>query len=165
MKDDSSTSIRLAEPQDADVIHAMIMALARATDDQDMVVSTSNEFLNCGFGTRPLFDALIAEKDGDPVGLCVYFFSFSTWLGEPGVYVQDLYVKELERGTGLGLRLLQETARRARKRDATHLRLTVDRDNIAARKFYECVGMHHREDEFTFHIGKNGFLAMAGDHK
>jgi len=163
MTEESIISIRLAGPQDADIIHEMIMTLARVTNDESKAVSTPNDFLKFGFGAKPLFDALIAEKDGHAVGLCLYFFSFSTWLGEPGVYVQDLYVADAQRGSGLGLRLLQETARRAHKRSATHLRLTVDHENTAARQFYEHVGMRHREDEFTFHIGKKEFLAMAGD--
>ena len=165
MTEEHSISIRLAEAQDVDVIHEMIVALARVTNDESRAVSAPHDFLKFGFGTEPLFDALIAEKDGSPVGLCLYFLSFSTWLGEPGVYVQDLYVADAQRGSGLGLRLLQETANRAHKRSATHLRLTVDHENTAARQFYDHVGMRHREGELTFHIGKQEFLAMAGDNE
>jgi GNAT superfamily N-acetyltransferase len=165
MTQEPTIPIRLAEPQDIDAIHEMIVALAGVTNDESKAVCTPDDFLKFGFGAEPFFEALIAERDGCPVGLCLYFFSFSTWLGEPGVYVQDLYVADATRGSGLGLRLLQETAKRAHKRSATHLRLTVDHENIAARKFYDHIGMRHREDELTFHIGKEEFLAMAGDHE
>lgn len=157
----TQATIRIAGPQDADAIHEMIIALARDTDAVSKATSTPSDFLKFGFGDDTFFEALLAEKDGDPVGLCLYFYSFSTWLGEPGVYVQDLYVAEAERGTGLGRRLLHETAKRGRQRQASHLRLTVVRPNTAASDFYEHIGMHHRDDELTYHIGGSKFVALT----
>ncbi len=162
MSDKSDTSIRIAGPQDVEVIHRMIVALARDTGAEDKANSTPADFLQFGFGDEALFEALIAEKDGQPVGLCLYFYSFSTWLGEPGIYVQDLYVSENERGSGLGRRLLRETARRGQQRHASHLRLSVEHQNVAASQFYESVGMHHRDEEDTFHIGGREFLDLVG---
>lgn len=158
-------SVREAGPQDADTIYELILALARVTGDESRVKSSPGDFLKFGFGADSLFDTLIAEKDHKPVGLCLYFFSFSTWLGEPGIYVQDLYVAEEERGTGLGRRLLCETVKRGHQRQATHLRLTVDKDNHDARRFYAQVGMHHRDDELTYHVGGEEFLAMTKDRE
>ena len=161
MSDKPDISIRIAGPQDVDIIHQMIVALARATNGEDKASSTPSDFLRFGFGDEALFEALIAEKNGQPVGLCLYFYSFSTWLGEPGIYVQDLYVREDERGSGLGRRLLRETAGRGRQRHASHLRLCVDHQNVSARQFYERIGMHHRDEENTFHIGGWEFFDLA----
>ena len=155
--------IREAGPQDADAIYELILALAKVTGDEGRVRSSPGDFLKFGFGENSLFNTLIAQKGHKPVGLCLYFFSFSTWLGEPGIYVQDLYVAEEERGTGLGRRLLCETVKRGHQRRATHLRLTVDQDNSVARHFYAHVGMHHRDDELTYHVGGEEFLAMTED--
>ncbi len=163
MSETVNIAIRLAGPQDVAAIHQMILALARDTAAESKVTSTPSDFLRSGFGAEPLFEALIAEKDGTPIGLCLYFYSFSTWLGEAGVYVQDLYVAESERGAGLGRRLLQETAKRGRNHDVSHLRLTVERDNTTARQFYESVRMHHRDDELTFHIGGKEFMHLMED--
>ena len=75
--------------------------------------------------------------------------------------MQDLYVSQGERGSGLGRRLLRETARRGKQRHASHLRLSVDHQNISASQFYERVGMHHRDEENTFHIGGSEFLDLV----
>jgi ribosomal protein S18 acetylase RimI-like enzyme len=127
------------------------------------VKSTALDLLKYGFGGAPLFEALIAEKDGRPVGLCIYFYSFSTWLGEPGLYVQDLYVDSALRGSGLGRRLLHETAKIGREREATHLRLSVDSGNTEAQGFYERVGMHYRAEERIYHVGGEQFRVLAGE--
>ena len=161
MNDSLHISIRMAGPKDAKAIHQMIMALARDTDSVSKVTSSPSDFLQFGFGAESIFEALIAEKGGNPVGLCLYFYSFSTWLGEPGVYVQDLYVADVERGSGLGRRLLSETAKRGRQRNATHLRLLVDRQNNSARLFYEHMGMRLREYELTFHLGGREFIDLT----
>ncbi len=161
MAERTKISLRMAGPQDVNVIHQMIVALARATNAEMRAVSNPSDFLKFGFGERNFFEALIAEKSDQAVGLCLYFFTFSTWLGEPGIYVQDLYVSEELRGTGLGRRLLQATAKRGQKRHASHLRLAVDHDNTAASRFYEHIGMHHRDEEDTFHIGGKEFLDLA----
>ena len=154
-------TLRAADRGDAEVIQSMIRALAESTDDAHRVTGTPADVVRHGFGADPLFDCVIAERDGVAVGLCLYFFSYSTWLGEPGVYVQDLYVADGERGRGTGRRLLAEVAARARSRDATHLRLAVDVNNRGARAFYERIGMEHRDNEQTFHLGGDAFTELS----
>lgn len=156
-------TIRHAGPGDAALIRGMVDALARATGRPDGVHSRTEDFLRHGFGPAPLFRALIAEVDGRPAGLCLFFYTFSTWLGEPGVYVQDLYVDEAARGSGVGRRLMRAVAREGRNRQATHLRLSVDRQNHDAQRFYERLGMHYREHEHTYHVGEDAFERLAED--
>ena len=157
--------IRLAERGDAEAIHAMIVALAAATDDRRRVKSTPRDFAAHGFGPDALFETLIAERGGGPVGLCVFFFSFSSWLGEPGIYIQDLYVRNEERGRGLGRRLLSAAAAHGLGGRASHLRLSVHSQNSAARDFYARIGMDHRDEEETYHVGGEAFLALADGAK
>ena len=158
-------TIRSATEDDAAAIHAMILALGRATSEPARVKSRPSDFSQYGFGEDKLFEALIAERDSEAVGLCLFFLTFSSWLGQPGIYIQDLYVAPGERRTGLGRRLLGEAARSGRQRDATHLRLSVDAGNASAKAFYECLDMEHRDSEHTYHIGGTPFDELAGATK
>ena len=156
----SDIVLRKANRGDVDALHAMVRGIGEAMGQTDRITSAPLDFLRHGFGPTPLFQAVIAERDRKPVGLCLYFYTFSTWLGEPGVYVQDLYVDEGERGSGLGRRLLATVARYGAKRRATHLRLSVEADNESARAFYRRIGMEHREMEETMHIGGDAFTHL-----
>jgi ribosomal protein S18 acetylase RimI-like enzyme len=139
----------------------MILGLARTTGEEHRVTSVPLDFLRDGFGPQPLFEAIIAERGETPVGLCLYFFTFSTWLGEPGVYVQDIYVSQSVRGQGLGRRLIAAAAAKGMHRRATHLRLTVASTNLDAKHFYARIGMEHREQEDTYHLGGAAFTRLA----
>lgn len=154
-------TIRLAQAADADMIHAALLAMARAMGAEGKMVSTPENIRTHGFGENPAFDVLIAEVDGTFAGLCLSFQSFSTWRGEPGIYVQDLYVDETFRGRRLGEKLLQATARRGKARGAGYLRLSVDVTNPMAQAFYERLGIVHSSDEQIRMIKGNAFDALA----
>ncbi len=154
-------TFRLAKPDDAPAIQAMIRALAETTGALDRVSSDADDVRQHGFGRDPLFECLLAERGDVAVGLCLYFYTYSSWLGEPGVYVQDLYVTESERGGGVGRQLLATVASTARARNATHLRLSVEADNRSAAAFYESIGMEHRDQELTYHLGGSAFTALT----
>lgn len=142
--------IRLATEQDVTKLHGMIIALAKATGLREKVTSRPEDFRRFGSRGQPAFQALIAEQDGEPVGLSLFFYSFSSWRGELGVYVQDLFVSDKLRGTGLGRRLISETARLAKKRGVTYLRLSVAKSNSAAQAFYRTVGLSQSDDECIY---------------
>lgn len=161
MTDIQHIRLRDAHRGDVAAMHALILGLARTTHEEHRVTSLPEDFLHHGFGSRPLFEAIIAERDDVPVGLCLYFFTFSTWLGEPGVYVQDIYIEEAERGLGLGRRLIGAAAARGLEQKATHLRLTVASSNIEAKQFYARIGMEHRDKEDTYHLGGIAFARLA----
>lgn len=128
----------------------MIVALAKATGLREKVTSKPGDFRRFGSRGQPAFQALIAELGGEAVGLSLFFYSFSSWRGELGVYVQDLYVSNDVRGTGLGRRLIRETARLAAKRGVTYLRLSVARGNTAAQAFYRSIGLSLSDDECIY---------------
>lgn len=142
--------IRLATEDDVGKLHAMIVGLAKATGLREKVTSKPEDFRRFGSRGQPAFQALIAELDGEPVGLSLFFYSFSSWRGELGVYVQDLYVSGKVRGTGLGRRLIGETARLSKKRGATYLRLSVGKSNAAAQAFYRSIGLSLSDDECIY---------------
>jgi len=159
---ESGLTLRSATADDADVMHEMIMAMAREAGAGGRVSSSADDFRRFGFAGAPCFYALIAEREKRPVGLCIYFFSFSTWRGTRGVYVQDIYVMESERGGALARRLIAETARRAGKQGARFLRLSVDRKNAAARRFYAKLGIQHAASECIYMASGDDFEALKG---
>jgi ribosomal protein S18 acetylase RimI-like enzyme len=154
-------TVRLATENDAATIHALIVDLARATGLREKVSSKPEHFSRHGAGERPAFQALLAEREGQPLGLSLFFYSFSSWRGELGVYVQDLFVSDAARGSGLGRRLIGETARLATRRGATYLRLSVAKENTAAQKFYRTIGMTEAEDECIYQLTGAAFEQLA----
>jgi hypothetical protein len=78
---ESGVSLRTATVEDADALHAMILSMAREAGSADSVSSCADDFRRFGFSGPPAFHALIAERDGMAVGMCLYFSSFSTWPG------------------------------------------------------------------------------------
>jgi GNAT superfamily N-acetyltransferase len=163
MSEDASKNaihIREATAEDANDIHSMIKALAEGMGMGEQIRSTPEDFRDYGFGSRPAFEALIAERAGTAIGLCLYFYSFSSWAGKRGVYVQDIYVDKSARGTGLGRRLLAETARRAAAQGAAFMRLAVDKDNQSARDFYLNAGMVLAELDLIYKDCNEAFTAL-----
>lgn len=155
--------IRVALRSDAADLHGMVKALAKTTGLEHKISSSAKDFLYHGFEESRAFEALIAEQDGKPVGLCLFFYTFSSWRGKLGVYIQDLYVDESQRGTGLGRRLVVETVRCGKQQGADHLRLSVDSENVGAHAFYEHIGMSRRDDEFIFQAADQAFENLARD--
>ena len=160
MQNETGVILRPATIDDAESMHAMILALARDVGASDRIQCTVDDFRRFGFSATPSFYALIAEQGSEAVGLCLYFFSYSSWKGRLGVYVQDLYVSDSQRGTGLGRRLIAETARQAGERGAVYLRLSVDQANAAAKSFYSRIGLQLAEQECIFKAVYEGFDAL-----
>ncbi|MGF0538935.1 N-acetyltransferase family protein [Agrobacterium sp. ES01] len=154
-------TIRVAGPGDAELIHKALVSLARSRGTEEKMVASVPDVLSHGFGKDPAFETLIAEVDRVFAGLCLSFASFSTWRGERGVYVQDLFVEEAFRGRRVGERLLCEAARRGRRKGARYLRLSVDVENTKAQSFYERLGISHSRDEQIHMIKGEEFEAFA----
>lgn len=159
----ANVTIRVAEADDADMIHDGLLAMARAMGDEDKITSTAADIRKHGFGTHPAFEVLIAEADGIFAGLCLTFPSFSTWRGQPGIFVQDLYVDEAHRGRRIGEALLRAAARRGKAKGAGYIRLSVDIANKKAEAFYERLGITHSRDEHIHMIKGDAFDAFAAD--
>jgi len=144
------TTIRVAVPSDVGVIHTLLKQLAESVGQRDKFRSRKKDFLRFGFSGNAHFHALLAEQDGKAIGLSLFFYNYSSWRGELGVYIQDLVVTSAARGSGLGQRLVYETARFGHEHGATHLRLSVDEDNPDAKRFYERIGLRERTEEHIF---------------
>src|SRR6185437_11121327 len=126
--------------EDAPAIHELLRKLSVALNRPHDVKSTPDDIARYGFGPNPTFETILARRGDEAVGLVLYFYEFSTWRGCPGVYIQDLYVDDTLRGSGLGRRLLASVAARAFEREARYMRLSVDIGNDDGLVFYQRLG-------------------------
>ena len=141
----SGITIRFATAADAGLLLRFIRELARFERAPDAVVATEADLVRHGFGPQPQFEAILAFLDGEPAGAALFHTRFSTWLGRPGLYLEDLYVSEAARRHGVGRRLLARLAAIAVERGWGRIDFHV-LDWNPARRFYERLGMgHHAE--------------------
>ena len=153
--------IRSGTVNDADTIHTALLRLGTHIGAHQEITSTPDDLRRYGFGDRPAFSTLIAEVGGEFAGLCLHFPIFSTWMGRPGVFVQDLYVEDRFRGRRIGEKLLRHVARECRAAGGVYLRLSVDTDNDAAKAFYEKLGIGRSDYEQVQKIVGDAFFAFA----
>lgn len=149
--------IRPTTPEDAEAINGLLADLAMTLGAAESYRGTADDIRRHGFGDRPGFRSLIAVTDGEPVGLVLFFHTYSSWRGRLGVYVQDLHVVEDHRGSGLGRRLLAAAARQGHADGCTHLRLSVDPDNARAVAFYRRMGLKRKLDEAIHEASGSAF--------
>jgi GNAT superfamily N-acetyltransferase len=133
-------AIRPAGPADVPVILSLIRDLAEYERLSHEVEATEECLGRNLFGGRQYAEALIGELRGEPVAFAVYFHNFSTFLGKPGLYLEDLFVKPKARGLGIGGAILRRLARIAVERDCGRLEWSVLDWNTPALAFYESLG-------------------------
>jgi GNAT superfamily N-acetyltransferase len=132
--------IRPAVPEDAELIVQFIRELAEYEREPQAAIVTPADILRDGFGQEPKFRTLIAEWDGAPAGFALFFLNYSTWLGRPGLYLEDLFVRPEFRGNGIGKAMLRELARIALKENCYGMKWQVLDWNTPAIDFYEALG-------------------------
>ena len=133
-------SIRKATAHDAPLILDFIRRLAEFEREPKGVVATEADLICHGFGPEPKYRCLVAEWDGAPAGFALFHYNFSTWRGQPGLYLEDLFVLVEMRGKGIGKALLQRLAQIALEEKCYGLRWMVLEWNDPALKFYESLG-------------------------
>jgi GNAT superfamily N-acetyltransferase len=154
---------RFASPADAETVHGALLELAASMNESHRVFSTAADIRTALSGNTPDIHAIVAESNNEAVGLGVFFLTFSTWRGARGVYLQDIFVADGMRGTGLGARLLREVISWGVDQGADHLRLSVDRHNEIARSFYESLGLSLRNDEMIYTIIGDACIELGAD--
>lgn len=154
--------IQPAQVSDCERILAMLKRLATDTGDDDIFRCRGEDIAKHGFGDQPLFHSLIAARGDADLGLAVYHPIFSTTRGMPGVFLLDLWVSPDARNLGLGKRLMDRVASRARQQwQAAYLLLMVHGHNDAAQRFYQRHGFRERpHDQYLFLEG-DAFQAMS----
>jgi len=132
--------IHLATRDDVPALLALIRELATYEKKRHKAVVTEDDLLRDGFGPSPIFRALIAEWQGAPVGYASFFNFYSTFLGRPALFLEDLFVLERFRSKGIGKALLAEVAKLAVEEGCFGLRWEVLDWNRPAIEFYEKLG-------------------------
>lgn len=144
MDDDATAldyAIRRAGPADAAALFELIKGLAEYEKLSHAVTGSAAELAQHLDGERPYVEALLAESaDGAPVGMALFFSTYSTFLTRPGLYLEDIFVRPEHRGGGIGRALLTEVARLAHQRGCGRLEWTVLDWNAPAIGFYEGMG-------------------------
>jgi GNAT superfamily N-acetyltransferase len=152
MTDGKATTIRPAIPADSGTILNFIRALAEYERAPEAVVATEEDLLRDGFGDQPYYSCLIAEQDGVPTGYALYFFDYSTWLGRPGIYLEDVFVYPEFRGAGIGKALLRRVAAIAVEKGCARLKWQVLDWNTPAIDFYRAMGAEFMDEWRTVRL-------------
>lgn len=140
MSKPSPHTLRAATAHDLSAIVGLIRELAEFEKLEHLVVVTPESLRPHLFGDKPAAEAVVAEVDGTVVAFALFFTNFSTFLGKPGLYLEDLYVQPAHRGTGLGKALLQHLGALAVARDYGRFEWSVLDWNENAIRFYEKMG-------------------------
>ncbi len=141
-----SVRIRAATPADVALILQFIRELAEYEKLAHQVVATEADIRESLFGARPAAECLIAESRGKPAGFALFFHNFSTFLGKPGLYLEDLYVKPELRGQGVGRKLLAHLAQLTLTRGCGRFEWAVLDWNAPAIRFYGSIGARMLDD-------------------
>jgi GNAT superfamily N-acetyltransferase len=153
--------LRLAEPADVPVIADLIRGLARF-EKLEHEVTLTDELLTAGlFGARPYAEAVLAEVEGHSAGFALFFHNFSTFLGRPGIYLEDLFVVPEHRGQGIGRALLAHLAHLAVERGCGRLEWAVLDWNSEAIAFYERLGAHPNSEWTTYRVSGEALDRLA----
>jgi GNAT superfamily N-acetyltransferase len=155
--------IRAATPDDVPAIGRMILELAAFEREPDAVKTTPEQLHAALFVPDHVASALLALGDDDsPVGLALWYRTFSTWEGVPGLFLEDLYIGESARASGLGKALLTALARIVVKNGWRRLEWNVLRWNTDAITFYDGLGGRPLDDWLTYRLEGETLRAVAG---
>jgi len=178
----TSAEVRHARPEDVPVILQLIQELADYEKESDKVEATHETLLNTiAFApsskvlvsnttpstgniissTRPARAILVFTPSGKPAGLALYFYNYSTWRARPGIYLEDLFVREADRGHGYGQLLLGELAKEVIEIDGGRLEWSVLKWNTPSIQFYESIGAKAMTEWQTMRVDGEGLKELA----
>jgi GNAT superfamily N-acetyltransferase len=139
-------NIRPATRADAPAIASLVRELADYEKLLHEAKATPADFMRELESPNPVIHVLIAEWSGEPVGFALYFFNFSTFVGRPGLYLEDLFVRPALRAHGIGRGLLRALARIAKQRNCGRMEWAVLDWNEPALRFYQSLGARQMKE-------------------
>jgi GNAT superfamily N-acetyltransferase len=154
-------TIRLATDQDVPTIRAFIRSLAEYERLEHEMIATEEGLRKTLFGPRPYAEVAFACVGEEPVGFALFFHNYSTFLGKPGIYLEDLFVRPEARGRGIGKRLLTWLARTAVERDCGRVEWSVLDWNEPSINFYKSLGAVHKHEWQIFRLTGEPLQALA----
>ncbi len=155
-------TVRRAAAADVTLILAFIRELAVYERLEHEVVATEADVHAALFGPRPHAEVALACLDGKPVGFALYFHSFSTFVGKPGIYLEDLFVRPEARGLGAGRLLLAYLAKTAHERGCARLDWAVLDWNQPSIGFYRRLGAVAQSEWTTYRLAGPALQRLAG---
>ncbi len=155
-------SIRSGSDADVPLILRLIRELADYERAPRDAVATEDQLREVLYAANPAAEVLLAFEDEEPIGFAVYFFNFSTWLGRPGLYLEDLFVRPQVRGHGYGRALLQRLAQLAQDRGCGRMEWAVLDWNEPAMGFYKKLGAKPMEDWTVYRLTSDRIAELAG---
>ena len=154
--------VRPAEPTDVPVLLELVHELAVYEREPDAVEATEDMLAAALFGPAPAASCSVAcDEGGDVVGFALWYVTFSTWKGLPGLWLEDLFVRPVVRGSGLGTALLQELARVCVARGYARFEWWVLDWNAPAIGFYRSLGAVPQDEWTTFRVDGTALQALA----
>jgi len=156
-----SLTIRPAVRTDATQILAFITELAEYERARHEVIASVADIERSLFDEGSTVHSLICERDGRAIGFAVYFYSYSTWLGRNGIYLEDLYITPEQRGGGAGRDLLRYIAREAVEHRCGRLEWSVLDWNAPAIGFYEALGAQAQDEWVRYRLDGEKLLRFA----
>ena len=156
-----ATTIRPATRSDIPQILRFIRALAAYERAPEAVTATEAGLERDGFGPNPFYFCLMAENDGRAAGFALYFFNYSTWLGRPGIYLEDLFVEPELRGMGIGKALLERVAGIAVEKGCQRFEWAVLDWNTPAIEFYRAMGAEFMDEWRNVRITGEALVNLA----
>ncbi len=154
-------AIRAARPDDADTIVGLIRELAEFEQLTHLVQVTPERLAQHLFGPQPAAECVVVEQGAEVVAFALFFHNYSTFLGQPGLYLEDLYVRPAYRGQGIGRALLAHLAQLARDRGCGRFEWSVLDWNANAIAFYEKLGATVMPDWRICRVTGPGLQALA----
>jgi GNAT superfamily N-acetyltransferase len=154
-------TLRPATPSDVPNILAFIRELAEYEREPDAVLATEADLLRDGFTESRRFHSLIAEWHGNPVGFALYFYSYSTWQGRAGIYLEDLFVRPEFRGKGIGKALLTKVAAIAVSEGCARFEWSVLDWNQPSIDFYHQMGAFMKSEWLGMRVTGDALHKLA----
>ncbi|HLJ59861.1 MAG TPA: GNAT family N-acetyltransferase [bacterium] len=164
MANSAGLRIRPGTARDIQVIWTLIRGLAAYERRRHAVKATARRLRRDGFGRRPYFKTLICLRDREPVGFALYFFAYSTFLGRPILYLEDLFVVPRDRGRGAGKALLAALAAVAVRAGCGRMAWSVLRWNAPAIAFYRRLGAGSRDAWTLMSLSGPALRRLARGH-
>ena len=156
-------NIRPASAADVPLILELIRELADYEREPDQAIDTSADLMRDGFDpvTPPRFRVVIAEWERQPAGFALFFYSYSTWQGRPGIFLEDLFVRPVFRGKGIGKALLAHLAQIAIDENCTRFAWQVLDWNQLAIDFYESLGAKMMKEWLNMRVSGPALRSLA----
>ena len=154
-------TIAPATPADVPTVLSFIRELAAYEKLLDRVSATEASLQRDLFGPRPYAEVLMGRLDGRAVGYALFFHSYSTFLARPGIYLEDVYVRQAYRGRGVGKALLRAVAQVARERGCGRIEWSVLDWNKPSIAFYLSLGAKPLDEWTTYRLDEAGIASLA----